>query len=264
MMMPHYVINFPTKRHWRGKSQIEDIESGLHALVEEIRRREIRTIAIPPLGSGLGGLDWHEVRGLMERILGDLVDVDILIFEPLEAESGVLSNPSRNVPKMTPGRATLVGLMDRYLAALLDPFITLLEVHKLMYFMQEAHEPLRLKYVKGPYGPYAENLRHVFNAIEGHMITGYLDERCSPSNNATPPTSSASPGNCATARTRPDWPWTSVSSSTACPWPPSRSGWKKQSSPRRMRRARKAPGLSECCINEKGTTARICPSTFSS
>ena len=77
---------------------------------------------------------------------------------------------------MTPGRATLVGLMDRYLAALLDPFITLLEIHKLMYFMQEAHEPLRLHYVKGPYGPYAENLRHVLNAIEGHLITGYSEQ----------------------------------------------------------------------------------------
>jgi hypothetical protein len=76
---------------------------------------------------------------------------------------------------MTPGRASLVGLMDRYLAALLDPFITLLEVHKLMYFLQEAGEPLRLRFVKGPYGPYAENLRHVLLAIEGHLIAGYAD-----------------------------------------------------------------------------------------
>lgn len=80
-----------------------------------------------------------------------------------------------SVPNMTPGRATLVGLMDRYLAALLDPFITLLEVHKLMYFMQEAREDLKLTYVKGPYGPYAENLRHVLNRIEGHLVSGYSD-----------------------------------------------------------------------------------------
>ncbi len=76
---------------------------------------------------------------------------------------------------MTPGRASLVGLMDRYLTALLDPFITLLEVHKLMYFLQEAGEPLRLRFVKGPYGPYAENLRHVLVAIEGYLIAGYAD-----------------------------------------------------------------------------------------
>ena len=76
---------------------------------------------------------------------------------------------------MTPGRAALVGLMHRYLGGLLDPFITLLEVHKLMYFMQQAGEPLRLKYTKGPYGPYAENLRHVLKAIEGHLVSGYAD-----------------------------------------------------------------------------------------
>jgi hypothetical protein len=76
---------------------------------------------------------------------------------------------------MSPGRAALVGLINRYLVGLLDPFVTLLEVHKLMYFMQEAGEPLRLKYVKAPYGPYAENLRHVLNAVEGHLVAGYLD-----------------------------------------------------------------------------------------
>jgi uncharacterized protein YwgA len=76
---------------------------------------------------------------------------------------------------MTPGRAALVGLMHRYLGGLLDPFVTLLEVHKLMYFMQEAGEPLRLNYKKHLYGPYAENLRQVLNRIEGHLISGYGD-----------------------------------------------------------------------------------------
>jgi len=71
--------------------------------------------------------------------------------------------------------AILIMLMDRYLRGLLDPFVTLLEVHKLMYFMQEAGEPLRLRYQQAPYGPYAENLRHVLNAIEGHMVSGYAD-----------------------------------------------------------------------------------------
>jgi hypothetical protein len=82
---------------------------------------------------------------------------------------------SRDVPTMTPGRAALVVLIDRYLRGLLDPFVTLLEVHKLMYFMQEAGQPLRLKYVQAPYGPYAENLRHVLREIEGYFISGYAD-----------------------------------------------------------------------------------------
>lgn len=78
-------------------------------------------------------------------------------------------------PMMTPGRAALVELVHRYLKGLLHPTISLLEVHKLMYFMQEAGEPLRLNYVKASYGPYAENLRHVLWAIEGHLLTGYAD-----------------------------------------------------------------------------------------
>jgi hypothetical protein len=76
---------------------------------------------------------------------------------------------------MTAGQAALIGLINRYLSGLLDPFVSLLEVHKLMYFMQEAGEPLRLKFTQAPYGPYAENLRHVLHAIEGHLTVGYAD-----------------------------------------------------------------------------------------
>ena len=175
LMNPRYIINFPTKRHWRGKSRMEDIDAGLVALVEEIRSRNIRSIAIPPLGSGLGGLDWSEVRPRIEAALQKLSDLKVVIFEPGGAPADTRANRSTEVPRMTAGRAALVGLMHRYLGGLLDPFVTLLEVHKLMYFMQAADEPLRLNFKKGPYGPYAENLRHVLNAIEGHLVSGYAD-----------------------------------------------------------------------------------------
>lgn len=175
LMNPRYIINFPTKRHWRGKSRMEDIDAGLVALVEEIRSRNIRSIAIPPLGSGLGGLDWSEVRPRIEAALQKFSDLKVVIFEPGGAPADARANRSTDVPRMTAGRAALVGLMHRYLGGLLDPFVTLLEVHKLMYFMQAADEPLRLNFKKGPYGPYAENLRHVLNAIEGHLVSGYAD-----------------------------------------------------------------------------------------
>lgn len=168
-----YIVNFPTKRHWRGKSRIEDIEAGLAALVEEVRARGIHSVAVPPLGAGLGGLDWKEVRPLIERALGDLPGVRVVVFEPAGAPVAARASMAPEVPQMTPGRAALVGLMDRYLAGLLDPFVSLLEVHKLLYFMQEAGEPLRLRFAKGPYGPYAENLRHVLAAIEGYYVSGY-------------------------------------------------------------------------------------------
>lgn len=172
---PRYLINFPTKRHWRGKSRMEDIESGLEALAALLREKGIRSIAIPPLGSGLGGLDWGEVKSRIEGALDSLSDVHVAVYEPKGAPPSDVMARSRDVPKMTAGRAALVELMNRYLAGLLDPFVTLLEVHKLMYFMQEAGEPLRLKFTDAIYGPYAENLRHVLHAIEGHLTVGYAD-----------------------------------------------------------------------------------------
>ncbi|MDQ0468437.1 type II toxin-antitoxin system antitoxin DNA ADP-ribosyl glycohydrolase DarG [Labrys wisconsinensis] len=169
---PKFIINFPTKRHWRGKSRMEDIDSGLRALVEEIRHRRIRSIAIPPLGSGLGGLNWADVRPRIEAALRGIDGLHVIIFEP---NSAPVATKSREVPNMTAGRAALVVLMNRYLGGLMDPFVTLIELQKLMYFMQEAGEPLRLNYVKHHYGPYADNLRHVLTKIEGYLVSGYHD-----------------------------------------------------------------------------------------
>ncbi|MDE2767137.1 MAG: macro domain-containing protein [Chloroflexota bacterium] len=175
MAGPRYIVNFPTKRHWRGKSRMEDIETGLDALAEEIRRRNIRSIALPPLGSGLGGLDWFQVRRLIETKLQYVGDCQVIIFEPSSVGADGRPNRSTNVPRMTAGRAVLVNLMHRYISGLLDPYVTLLEVHKLMYFMEMAGEPLNLNFQKERYGPYAEKLRHVLRTVEGHLVSGYAD-----------------------------------------------------------------------------------------
>ena len=172
---PKYILNFPTKRHWRGKSRIDDIENGLNDLVNVVRQNKIRSISIPPLGCGLGGLEWRLVKSRIESALAPLSDVQIKVFEPKGAPQSDKMAHNREVPKMTAGRAALVELISKYLRGLLDPSVTLLEVHKLMYFMQEAGELLQLKFSKAPFGPYAENLRHVLTAIEGHMISGYAD-----------------------------------------------------------------------------------------
>lgn len=172
---PKYIINFPTKRHWKGKSRLEDIELGLNNLVDTLEKFDIRSIAIPPLGCGLGGLDWSVVKTLIEKKLSHLLNVKVIVFEPQDALSDDKVVRCKEVPDMTPGRAALVTLIHSYLDGMLDPFITLLEVHKLMYFMQEAGEGLKLKYSKAPYGPYIENLRHVLTHIEGHFISGYAD-----------------------------------------------------------------------------------------
>ena len=140
-----------------------------------IREHHIHSIAVPPLGSGLGGLDWSEVRPRIEETLRGFNDLDVVVFEPRGAPAAERMVRGCEVPRMSPERAVLVGLMNRYLNGLLDPFVTLLEVHKLMYFMQEAGQRLRLRYTEGPYGPYAENLRHLLNEVEGHFISGFGD-----------------------------------------------------------------------------------------
>lgn len=175
LITPYFIINFPTKRHWRGKSLLEDIETGLLDLAGVIRHYGIRSIAIPPLGSGLGGLDWSIVKARIEAALASLADVSILIYEPKGAPEADKMVHRRDVPAMTPGRAVVVSLMARYLRGLLDPFVTLLEVHKLLYFMQVAEESLCLRFSAAPHGPYAENLRHLLLSMEGYMISGYGD-----------------------------------------------------------------------------------------
>lgn len=175
LINPRLIINFPTKCHWREASKIEYIEAGLFSLLNVIQAYNIKTIAVPPLGCGLGGLEWSEVRQRMESAFARLSDVRVIIFEPKGTPPAKGMARSSIIPNMTKGRAALVSLTKRYLDGLLDPFVTLLEIHKLMYFLQESGEPLKLKYVEYLYGPYAINLSHVLTYIEGHMLLGYAD-----------------------------------------------------------------------------------------
>ena len=170
---PKYIINFPTKNHWKEKSNIKYIESGLIALKDIIKKYKIKSIAIPPLGCGLGGLYWNEVKTLIKTTFSDIKDVDFIIYEPSDYIETIKTSESL---ELTPSRAALIELINRYLQSMLDPFITLLEIHKLMYFLQEAGQPLKLNYKKALYGPYAQNLRHVLNRLEGYYIAGYDGE----------------------------------------------------------------------------------------
>jgi O-acetyl-ADP-ribose deacetylase (regulator of RNase III) len=139
---PHYIFNLATKKHWRAPSRIEYIKSGLKALTAELKQRNVRSVAVPPLGCGLGGLNWGEVRVLIEQALSTLPEVKVLLYEPAGAPVADTMAKEKSPPHMTVGRAALLGLMQRYLAGLMDPFITLLEIHKLMYFMQVGGEKL--------------------------------------------------------------------------------------------------------------------------
>jgi O-acetyl-ADP-ribose deacetylase (regulator of RNase III) len=172
---PRFILNVATKEHWRGNSRLEYIERGLAGLVAEVERLGIRTIAMPPLGCGLGGLRWADVYPRIQQAFTRVPDVRVLVFEPA-GEQPITTGPlTTKRPNMTSGRAVLLALMQRYLATGYEYALTLLEVQKLAYFMQEAGQPLKLEFKKLHYGPYADNLQKVLNHIDGHFIEGNAD-----------------------------------------------------------------------------------------
>lgn len=173
LFYPRYIINFPTKRHWRGKSKTEDIKIGLKALIVEVQHLGISSIAIPPLGCGNGGLDWARIKPLIESAFAQLPEVKVIVFEPIGAPEVDKMQVATPQPKMTRSRSLLIRLLELY--GIPGYRLTLVEVQKLAYFLQVAGEPLKLRYVKHRYGPYADNLNHALQRIEGHYIRGYGD-----------------------------------------------------------------------------------------
>jgi len=170
---PQYIINFPTKDHWRGKSRIEFIQDGLVDLIAKIKAKGIRSIAIPPLGCGNGGLDWQQVKPLIEQAFNAVPDVVVYLFEPSGTPSATemaVNSPRR---KMTSGRAAILKVLDTYRE--LNYGLSKIEVQKLAYFLQEAGEDLRLQFIKHHYGPYADALRHALDRMDGHFIRGLGD-----------------------------------------------------------------------------------------
>jgi len=170
---PRFVINFPTKQHWRAKSRLVDIERGLHDLVRVIRELEITSIAVPPLGCGHGGLRWSEVQPRIRAAMTEVPDVDVLVYPPEKTPDALAMPTGTERPAMTPGRAALINVLSSYCRR--SAGMSLIEVQKLMYFLQSAGEPLRLNFKKHVYGPYADNLRHVLQRIEGHYVVGFGD-----------------------------------------------------------------------------------------
>ena len=173
LLNPKYIINFPTKRHWKGISRIDDIRAGLSALIVEVKQLGIESIAVPPLGCGNGRLAWDQVRPLVESAFSVLPSVKVYLYQPHGSPLPDKMPVRTKVPHMTRARSLFVCLIDQY--RIPEYRLTLLEIQKVAYFLQCAGEPLRLSFVKHAYGPYADNLNHVLQAMEGHFIRGYGD-----------------------------------------------------------------------------------------
>lgn len=169
---PRWIVNFPTKQHWRAPSRMEWISEGLQDLRRFLVEQNIKSIAIPPLGAGNGGLEWVEVRAQIEHILGDL-DIDIQVFEPTKQYQNVVKRSG--VEKLTPARALIAELVRRYWVLGME--CSLLEIQKLAWFLERAIErynpgnnPLNLQFVAHKYGPYANRLEHLLNNLDGSYL----------------------------------------------------------------------------------------------
>lgn len=167
------IINFPTKKDWKHKSKIEYVESGLKDLAKVIEERRIKSIAMPPLGCGNGGLDWEDVKVLIEKYLSGLTDVDIIVYEPNAAVREILikQDGNRDV-KLTDARAMLMYAMYYY-ESLGEP-VSLFVANKLAYFYQRLGEPefRRLRFDARRYGPYSQGVSHLVHSLNGTYIRG--------------------------------------------------------------------------------------------
>ena len=176
---PRWIINFPTKKHWRQPSKLEWIVEGLSDLRRVVQEKSIRSVALPPLGSGNGGLDWSDVRPEIQRFLGDLGDVEINVYEPIEKYQNVAKRTG--VEELTPARVLIAEMIRRYWVLGIE--CTYLEVQKLGWFLERTihqlgfEDPLKLQFKADKYGPYSDRLRHLLNALDGTYL--HCDKRLS-------------------------------------------------------------------------------------
>jgi|26BtaG_2_1085354.scaffolds.fasta_scaffold00009_6 O-acetyl-ADP-ribose deacetylase (regulator of RNase III) len=176
-----YIINFPTKKHWRNPSKYDYVEKGLDALIEEIKIRNIKSVALPPLGAGNGKLEWDKVKEILNEKLKALPEVEFIIFEP-QARFEARDNIKKAVHNLTPVRAMLLDSFEHYNR--IEDSLNLLVAQKLAYFLQRIGEPLRLEYSKGWYGPYAPILEKVLQTMNGSYLV-YEAQTNKPSNPIT-------------------------------------------------------------------------------
>ena len=169
---PRWIINFPTKTHWRVKTRIEWVEEGLKDLVRTIRQKNIRSIAIPPLGCGNGGLDWHDVRPAIVSALEQIDGLDAVVYEPTSKYQNVAKRTG--VEKLTPARALVAEMVRRY--CLLGIDCSILEVQKLGWFIERGARrfriagPLNFKFQANRYGPYSHNLTKLLDSLDGTYL----------------------------------------------------------------------------------------------
>lgn len=160
---PRFLINFPTKDHWRSKSKIDYVSDGLKALRLELQSGRIESIAMPPLGCGNGGLEWSLVKELIEDALSDL-DVEVVVLEPF-VERDQPEHANLNSVELTFRRAALLKVLGD-LEPIFGGGFDRLSLQKIAYFLQEFGIPFGLKFERNKFGPYSESLKKAFASLE--------------------------------------------------------------------------------------------------
>lgn len=174
---PRWIINFPTKQSWRKPTKLEWIRDGLEDLRRVVQEKQIRSVAVPPLGCGNGGLDWADVRPLIESALDGLEGVEVIVYEPTTKYQNVAKR--KGVEKLTPARALVAEMVRRYWVLGIE--CTILEAQKLAWFLERVivkqglENALDLRFKADRYGPYAHRLHHLLDGLDGSYL--HCDKR---------------------------------------------------------------------------------------
>jgi O-acetyl-ADP-ribose deacetylase (regulator of RNase III) len=165
------IINFPTKQDWRKPSEYSFVEDGLDDLINIIKLYQIKSIAIPPLGAGNGGLKWEKVKKIIEQKLSHL-DTEIFVYEPT---TEIKEQLAKERTKLTDARALLLYVLFDLVRN--GEYVSEFSSEKICYFLQRfgAKKYFKLDFEPKFYGPYSGKVRFVLNALNGSYLMGYSD-----------------------------------------------------------------------------------------
>ncbi len=174
-----WILNFPTKQHWRGKSEYRYIAEGLEALKAFLSKESIASVAIPPLGCGQGGLDWEVVKKMIQEAVEDLPTICYVFGPDRQIQAQLQENALPKPVKMTPARAMLLSALYNYEEDF-EP-VSLFVATKLAYFLQKLGGPFdRLDFKRSHYGPFATGMNHFVRTFNGTYLSGLVTNEARP------------------------------------------------------------------------------------
>ena len=169
---PRWILNFPTKGHWRFNSRLEWIERGMQDLVTVIDQLQIRSIAIPPLGCGNGRLEWRHVKRIIVEELDRIENIEAWVYTPTSVYQN--TPKEKGVEALTPARALTAEMVRRYCQINTD--CTILEIQKLAWLVERGARVLNcdvslgFEFVANRYGPYSFKLIKLLDALDGSYL----------------------------------------------------------------------------------------------